>query len=62
MTISPNVADPSLFLVSTDANDVSGVVSLNKSVDYELYTSYRVSLSVTNDAELSCLTNEIRKQ
>ena len=65
MIISPNAVDPNLFSVSTNADDISGMVSLNNPVDYELYTSYRVSLSVTNDADLSsslCLPNEIRNQ
>ncbi len=65
MIISPNIVqDRDLFSVSTNAND-SGMVSLNKPVDYEVYTSYRVSLSVTNDADLSsslCIPNELREQ
>lgn len=64
MIISPNAVDPNLFSVSTNSNDVSGMVSLNNPVDYELYTSYRVSLSVTNDVALSsslCEPNEIRE-
>ena len=61
---SPNTVDTDLFSVSTNADDVSGTVILNRPVDYELYTSYRVSLSVTNDADLSsslCTPNEIRE-
>ena len=56
--------DPNLFSVSTNADDRSGGVTLNNPVDYEEYTSYRVSLSVTNDEDLSsslCAPNEIRK-
>lgn len=61
---SNTVQDRDLFSVSTNAND-SGVISLNNPVDYEFYTSYSVSLSVTNDADLSsslCIPNELREQ
>lgn len=56
--------DSNLFSVSTNVGDVTGEVSLNNAVDYELFTSYRVALSVTNDEDLSnsvCGPSEIRK-
>ena len=64
MINSLNTVDTNLFSVSTSAVDVSGMVMLNNPVDYELYTSYRVSLSVTNNADLSsnlCVPDELRE-
>lgn len=56
---------PHPFSVDTHSDDPSGVVSLKNSVDYEQYTSYRVTLNVTNDEDLSnslCESNERRKE
>ena len=57
--------DSDLFSVSTRSDDNTGVVSLTRPVDYEVFTNYRVTLSVTNDENLSsnlCPSDSGRKE